>query len=180
MFSVRKAESKDAMALARVAESTFRATFGSSNSAENMAAHCHNNYSEELQRSEIMNPGMVNLLCEQEGELVGFAQLRWGKPPSCVKAKHPGEIQRLYVVESAHGKGVAQALMSACIEESQSRNFDAIWLGVFENNPRAIAFYGKIGFVKVGEHIFPVGNDPQRDVIMLRPIAPQRLARPHQ
>jgi ribosomal protein S18 acetylase RimI-like enzyme len=179
MFSVRRAESKDALALARVAESTFRATFDATNSAENMAAHCRNNYSEEIQSSEIRNPDMVNLLCEQEGALIGFAQLRWGEPPACVKAKRAGEIQRLYVVESAHGKGVAQALMNACIEELQRRNFDAIWLGVWEHNPRAIAFYIKIGFVEVGEHIFPLGGDPQRDVIMLRPIAPKLPARPH-
>ena len=180
MISIRRAESKDALALARVAESTFRATFGSTNSAENMAAHCRNSYSEEIQGSEIRNPDMINLLCEREGELIGFAQLRWGQPPACVQAKRPGEIQRLYVVESAHGKGVAQALMNACIEELQHRNFDAIWLGVWENNPRAIAFYRKIGFVEVGEHIFPLGGDPQRDVIMQRPIAPAPPARQHQ
>jgi ribosomal protein S18 acetylase RimI-like enzyme len=180
MFSIRRAESKDAKALAGIAESTFRATFGSANSAVDMAAHCHNSYGEELQRTEIMNPHMVNLLCEQEDRLIGFAQLRWGEPPSCVKAQHPGEIQRLYVIESAHGKGVAQALMDACLEEMQSRSFDTVWLGVWEKNPRAIAFYKKIGFVEVGEHIFRVGDDPQRDVIMLKPIALKPPARPHQ
>lgn len=168
MFSIRTADSNDASTLARVAESTFRATFTATNSAEDMALHCRNSFSEELQLSEILDPDMVNLLCEREGELIGFAQLRWGKPPACVRSKRAGEIQRLYVIESAHGTGVAQALMSACTEQLQSRNSDTVWLGVWEKNPRAIAFYRKIGFVEVGEHIFPLGEDLQRDVIMLK------------
>lgn len=170
MFSIRKADSHDAKALARVAESTFRATFAATNSAADMASHCRNSFGEELQRSEILDPAMVNLLCEQDGELIGFAQLRWGQPPACVKVQQAGEIQRLYVIASAHGKGVAQALMSACIEELKQRNSGAVWLGVWEKNPRAIAFYKKVGFVEVGEHIFRLGDDPQRDVIMFLPI----------
>jgi RimJ/RimL family protein N-acetyltransferase len=41
---------------------------------------------------------------------------------------------------------------------------------VWEHNPRAIAFYRKFGFVAVGDHIFPVDHDPQRDILMARPV----------
>jgi len=43
-----------------------------------------------------------------------------------------------------------------------------VWLGVWEHNPRAIAFYRKWGFEAVGEHVFVVGTDPQRDLVMTR------------
>ena len=86
-------------------------------------------------------------------------------------AKRPGEIQRLYVVEDWHGKGVAQALMQACIEAMQRRGADVVWLGVWEHNPRAIAFYGKFGFVVAGEHVFSLGGDQQRDLVMVRAIS---------
>jgi ribosomal protein S18 acetylase RimI-like enzyme len=141
------------------------------NTAEHMEIHCRSSYSEDIQAAEIANPGVVTLLSEHEGRLVGFAQLRWGEAPGCIAAKRPGEIQRLYVIVDWHGKGIAQELMSACIEELQQQGSDALWLGVWESNPRAISFYEKFGFVAVGEHTFPLGGDPQRDIIMVRAVA---------
>jgi ribosomal protein S18 acetylase RimI-like enzyme len=169
-FSIRRAIAGDAKALAEVAESTFRATFGEENSTEDMNAHCRNNFSETIQCAEILDSRMVNLICDSKGTTIGFAQLRWGTPPASVTALRPVEIQRLYVVGSAHGKGVAQALMAACIEEIRQQACDVVWLGVWEKNPRAIAFYRKTGFVEVGEHIFRLGADPQRDLIMAKPV----------
>ena len=90
--------------------------------------------------------------------------------PSCVTARAPGEIQRLYVVKEWHGRGVAQALMDACIGEMKVRGTDIVWLGVWERNPRAIAFYRKFGFTETGDHVFPLGRDPQRDIVMVRPL----------
>ena len=168
--SIRKARSRDARKLSEIAEATFRATFGPMNTAEHMELHCRSSYSEDIQAAEIANPGMLTLLSEHEGRLVGYAQLRWGEAPGCVSAKRPGEIQRLYIIADWHGKGIAQELMRACIGELQQRGLDAVWLGVWERNPRAISFYEKFGFVAVGEHTFPLGGDPQRDIIMMRAV----------
>jgi len=89
----------------------------------------------------------------------------------------PGEIQRLYVASDWHGKGIAQQLMAACVEEMRRRGSDVIWLGVWERNPKAISFYKKFGFVEAGAHIFALGRDSQRDIVMVWPIAdwPARL-----
>lgn len=168
MFIIRNATPSDAKQLSQLAEETFRATFGAMNTAENMALHCQTQYSEAIQASEIANPNMATLLCEDDDRLIGFAQLHWGSAPSCVPAQYPGEIQRLYLAHDWHGKGIAQVLMNACLEEIKQRGSDMVWLGVWEHNPRAISFYQKCGFVEVGEHVFPVGNDPQRDVVMVR------------
>lgn len=170
MYEVRTATRDDARALATLAESTFRETFASSNTADDMDLHCRNTYGEEKQAGEIASGSMLTLLCEDAGELVGFAQLRWGQAPACVAAEAPGEIQRLYVASDRHGTGVAAILMNACLERIAGRRSDVAWLGVWERNARAIAFYRKFGFEAVGEHIFPVGTDPQRDVVMARPL----------
>jgi ribosomal protein S18 acetylase RimI-like enzyme len=172
VFSIRSAMPADAKALAGVAEATFRETFGATNSARDMAEHCRQHFSEDIQKAEILDPGMVNLMYESGDEILGFAQLRWAEPPACVGAENAAEIQRLYVVRDAHGKGVAQALMNACLESLQQKGFTKVWLGVWEKNPRAISFYRKIGFIEVGEHIFQLGNDPQRDIIMARQLEP--------
>jgi ribosomal protein S18 acetylase RimI-like enzyme len=60
--------------------------------------------------------------------------------------------------------------MRACVDEMRGRPSDVVWLGVWERNPRALAFYEKMAFNRVGEHVFPLGHDPQRDIIMLRPL----------
>lgn len=170
MYTIRKANRSDASSLARLAEKTFRDAFGVANTAGNMDAHCRGSYSEKFQAEEIANPDMVTLLAEHGEELVGFAQLRWSQAPSVVQDSSPGEIQRMYVASNWHGKGVAQALMAACIEKIKAHGSDVVWLGVWERNPRAIAFYRKFGFVERGDHVFLLGHDRQRDIVMARSI----------
>jgi ribosomal protein S18 acetylase RimI-like enzyme len=165
---IRKAIRSDAAALSWFAERTFREAFGAANTAGNMDAHCRGSYSEDVQAREIACANRVTLLAEHGEEIVGFAQLRWGKAPKCVQGNSPGEIQRLYVASTWQGMGVAQTLMAACLEELRLRGSDAAWLGVWERNPRAIAFYRKSGFAERGDQIFPLGHDPQRDIVMAR------------
>jgi ribosomal protein S18 acetylase RimI-like enzyme len=167
---ITQASVRDARRLAALAEATFRDAFATVNAPEDVDLHCRTSYGEALQAAEIADPDMVTLLCEQDDELVGFAQVRWGGAPACVVADAPGEIQRLYVRRDRHGSGVAHQLMSACLVEMTRRRCDVAWLGVWEHNPRAIAFYRKFGFQEVGEHVFAVGNDPQRDLVLARPV----------
>jgi ribosomal protein S18 acetylase RimI-like enzyme len=75
------------------------------------------------------------------------------------------------VVSDAKGKGAAHELMNACVDEMVHRGSDVIWLGVWDRNPGAIAFYKKFNFREIGEHVFPLGTDPQRDIVMARPVA---------
>lgn len=171
MQPIRHANPSDAKNLASLAEATFRETFASMNTVENMHLHCQRSYGEAIQLAEISDPNLATLVCENAGVLIAFAQLRWSEAPRCVSAKSPGEIQRLYVAKSWHGKGIAHNLMTICIKEMEERKSDVIWLGVWEHNPRAITFYKKIGFAQVGSHVFPLGTDPQRDIIMIRPIS---------
>ncbi len=168
---IRPASLVDAEPLSRLAEATFRSTFGAANTPEDMDLHCRTSYGAAIQSGEIADPRMLTLLCEGDEGLVGFAQLRWGDAPDCVAATSPGEIQRLYVASGWHGRGIAQELMAACFEALRARGSDVAWLGVWERNPRAIAFYRKCGFVEVGDHVFALGSDPQRDILMARPLA---------
>lgn len=170
MPSIRRADAHDADALAAFAEATFRATFAAENTATDMDLHCRRRFGPSQQAAEIADPAMVTLVSEHAGALVGFAQLRSGEAPACVVAERPVEIQRLYVDAGWHGQGVAQALMAALFDEMARANADVAWLGVWERNARAIAYYRRTGFVEVGDHVFRLGTDPQRDVIMAKPV----------
>lgn len=172
MIKIRIAAPADASQLADLAEQTFRAAFAAMNSRENMEQHCKTRFSEEIQKSEIVDPAMLTLLSLDEGVLCGFAQLRWGDEPDCVGGNKPCELHRLYVDENWHGKGVAQELMASSFTAAEERGSDCMWLGVWEKNPRAIAFYRKLNFSEVGDHVFLLGTDRQRDIIMARPVSP--------
>jgi len=170
MPTPRRAESTDAARLAALADRTFRAAFGAFNTRENMDAHCESAYGESIQASEIANPEIETFVCDDGVELTGYAQLRWGAAPPCVPASRPAEIQRIYVDQRWHGKGIAQALMSRVLAAAVLGNADQVWLGVWENNPRAVAFYRKFGFERVGQQVFRVGDDPQTDWILCREV----------
>jgi ribosomal protein S18 acetylase RimI-like enzyme len=169
MRTIHKATLSDAEALAELAEQTFRDAFETENNRADMDSHCLSSFRRDIQAAEISDPKMATLVCRTGDGLIAYAQMRWERAPPCVSARAPGEIQRIYVAKTWHGAGVAYELMRACMAEMIARKTDVVWLGVWERNPRAIAFYRKLGFAEVGDHIFALGSDKQRDIIMSRP-----------
>ncbi len=168
---IRRADAADAAALAALAERTFRDTFAEVNTPENMAAHAAASYGTDKQRAEIESDEIRTLLLELDGAVTGYAQLRNGHAPDCVNADHAVELWRFYIDRSGIGRGLAQHLMDAVVAAAAEWNGRALWLGVWERNPRAIAFYRKCGFVEVGAHVFRLGDDAQTDLIMQRGLA---------
>ena len=96
--------------------------------------------------------------------------LRVSKKPISVTGTKPVELVRLYIEEEIIGKGYGSVLMNSCLEEAKKNGHRTIWLGVWEKNLRAIRFYEKWGFTKVGTKEFVLGSDMQHDHIMVRPV----------
>jgi len=165
---IRRAKTDDAAPLADLAERTFRTTFAPHNSDANMALHCARTYGAAIQGAEIADPTRVTVVADDDGMLVGYAQLRLGHPTASVVAARPAEIQRIYVDAPWHGRGIAQALMAAMLEHARIAGADRVWLGVWEHNPRARRFYEKSGFALAGDHAFVLGREVQRDLVMAR------------
>ncbi len=165
---IRRATDEDAERLAELARRTFVETFGPDNTAEDMAIHVAKSFGPELQLREIRDPRMITLLAELGSMTVGFAQVHQGQPAACVTGDSPIEVRRFYVDRPFHGRGIAQALMRAVERTAQDLGGRTLWLGVWERNARAIAFYAKCGFVDVGEHAFIFGTEKQTDRVMAR------------
>jgi ribosomal protein S18 acetylase RimI-like enzyme len=175
---IRRALPTDAAALAQLAERSFRDAFATMNAAADMDLHCLRNYGEALQAREIGDPGRVTLVAEHDGALSAFAQLRRGASPAAVTGDAPGEIQRFYLDKDFHGSGLAAALMQACFAHLYAQGARTAWLGVWERNARAIAFYRRLGFLEKGEQRFLLGTDLQRDLVLARPLTPPLPHRP--
>ena len=163
---IRRAEEDDALALSQLAERTFRDAFADSNTAANMQLHCAGSYGPALQLGEIRDSSRETWVVDSDRRLVAFVQLRLNAPSPIIPSERSVEIQRFYVEASHHGGGLAHQLMAHVLARAKAAGSATLWLGVWERNLRALAFYRKWGFEVVGEHTFRLGDDPQRDLIM--------------
>ena len=177
-FQIRRATTDDAAALAAFLKDMFARTFGAQNKPEDLATYFAEAFGEEQQRREISNESIQFWIAESPdrpaGEtecLLGCAQLKVGSLSRDVRAPRQAELGRLYADTRWHGRGVGHALLERCVSAATSWGARVLWLGVWENNPRAIAFYAKHGFRVVGEQSFQLGSDLQRDLVMARDLA---------
>lgn len=167
IFSVRRAVPADAMLLARIGARLFEQTFGAANDREDMEAYLASAFSIEHETEILADPMRGAWIAEDAGRAtIGYAVLRRGSTANGVLATKPAEVQRVYTDQAWHGRGVGDALVRACYDQARTWHCDMLWLGVWEKNPRAIAFYEKKGFRKVGRQTFLLGSDVQHDFVM--------------
>lgn len=169
--TIRRATSYDAGLLADLGARTFSETFAADNTAENMAAYLASSFNLARQTDELADPAATFLIAEVDGTAAGYAKLQASKPPEEIEGTKPVELVRLYVSREWLGRGIGEALMSACVDEAQRAGHETIWLGVWQRNARAQAFYRKWNFRPVGEHGFQLGSDLQTDILMERAIS---------
>ncbi|MGH9159311.1 MAG: GNAT family N-acetyltransferase [Vicinamibacteraceae bacterium] len=165
---IRLATVDDAAALTDFARRSFLDTFATDNTPEDIALYVAGAFSVAAQTRELSDRAWVTLLAEQQGQLAAYAQMCETPPPACVQGTAPMELRRFYVDRGWHGTGLARTLMDAIEAEAVGRGARTMWLGVWEQNARAIAFYRKAGYVDVGSQAFVLGRDAQRDRIMAR------------
>ena len=169
-MKVRYGTTDDASMLSELGARTFYDTFAKDNTPGNIAAYLKASFSPEIQFNELSQLDNIFLVAEFENTPIGYAQLIMDGRDESINRNRPLEIRRIYASQEYLGKGVGRELMQSTIREARQRGCDSIWLGVWEKNPRAINFYKKWGFREVGMHIFKVGNDPQRDLILELPL----------
>jgi len=165
-MNIRYANENDASLLAELGRKTFYDSFIEFNAEEDMVKYLSEHYSTEIQMSEITDPDTIFLIAEQNGMPVGYAKLKGQSKGDGVASTNPMELQRIYSIQEYIGKGVGAELMKEAIREAKERGFNCLWLGVWEKNERAIKFYEKWGFKKVGNHTFVLGEDIQSDFTM--------------
>lgn len=171
-IAIRHAAPADNFLLAEFGAQTFRDSYPSEIAPQDMADYLTAAFSPQKQAVELADPGTLFLILESGGETAAYAMLREGSPPVNLpgKMEHPIELVRIYAHQAWIGKGVGATLMRACLADAQARGCDIIWLGVWEKNPRALAFYRKWGFKEIGTQVFQMGTDRQTDILMYRPV----------
>ena len=175
---IRLALPSEAQELALLGERLWRETYTGLIPQANLELHLAETFGESQQATELADPACRTLVLAEEGQLLGYALLKargpvWEGAP--FRFVNPIEVARFYLDASLHGGGAAQALMSAVLVESASMGHDLVWLQVWEENARAIRFYAKAGFSDAGEATYRIGNQVDRDRLlvhdlMIRPL----------
>jgi ribosomal protein S18 acetylase RimI-like enzyme len=164
----RVATAADAGLIAELSRATFYETFAPQNTPKNMEKFMNEQFSHERLMKEVTEEENIFFIAEINNEAVGYARLRDSDSLPELKGIPSLEIARIYSVQSQIGKGIGSALMKECIAVARDRNKQIIWLGVWKENLRAIAFYERWGFEIFAEHDFVLGNDIQKDWLMKR------------
>lgn len=162
--------------LVAIARETFVTTFAEQNNPDDFAAYVETTFTLDAFKKELNTEGSVFYLAENEGNLIGYFKLNHNKIPHDALNPIPEfethkmlkmtELERVYLTEATHGKGFAALIMHEIVRLSALNQSQILWLGVWEENVKAIKFYQKMGFEKFGEHIFMIGDDAQTDWLM--------------
>jgi ribosomal protein S18 acetylase RimI-like enzyme len=169
--TIRRGTVEDGGLLSDLGARTFAETFAADNTPEDLAAYIATSFNVERLTDELEDPASTFLIAEVDGRAAGYAKLHDGEPEIGVEGAHPVELVRLYVSREWLGRGIGEQLMRACVGEAQQAGHETLWLGVWERNARAQAFYRKWNFRAVGEHMFQLGSDLQRDILMERTLS---------
>jgi ribosomal protein S18 acetylase RimI-like enzyme len=166
MIEIKKATLSDLATLQNISKQSFTETFAAINTPENMEKYLQESFNTTQLTAEINNPNSPFYIAFWNTEPIGYLKLNLGDAQTEVVEDTTLEIQRIYVLQAFHGKKIGQLLLDEAIKIAQQIPVNSIWLGVWEENHRALQFYTKNGFVTFDKHLFILGDDQQTDLLM--------------
>jgi ribosomal protein S18 acetylase RimI-like enzyme len=167
-YRIRCGQVEDVISLAKLAAETFEATYPDLTKKE-VKEYVQQVFSVTEIRAELAHAGIF-LLVDSSDNLAGYSHLKASDAPSEVCALRPIELVRLFLVDSAKGRGLGHMLLSKGLRWSSRRGYDSCWLKVWDQNPGAIGFYEKQGFHIAGESQYTTGGMDDRVLLMVKSI----------
>lgn len=165
-IDIKKVTTKDIDQLQKIGRQTFFETFSAGNTEENMKAYLDQNFALDKLTSELDDNNAEFYFATFDNNVIGYLKLNFGQSQTELQDDKALEIERIYVLQEFHGKKIGQILYDKAIQIARQKYADYVWLGVWEENQRAINFYKKNGFAEFDKHIFKLGNDEQIDIMM--------------
>lgn|SRR5690554_5835932 len=167
-MTIRECGLEDLPVLKQICEKTFLETFGEDNSEEDMERYLKETFSEETLKKELEEEDSLYFLAFMEEKPAGYMKLNFRDAQTEKGHEEAMEVQRIYVRKDMLGKGIGKRMLKKAMDIGKERNLKYVWLGVWEHNSKAIAFYEKLGFEKFDTHVFLLGEDRQTDHLMKR------------
>ncbi len=165
---IKKCILEDSRKLQEISYQTFNETFKDQNSLENMNAYLERAFNLKQLEKELSNISSKFFFVYFNNEVVGYLKVNTNDAQSEEMGDESLEIERIYIKNKFQKHGLGKYLLNKAMEIALERNKKKIWLGVWEKNKNAIAFYKKMGFVQTGAHSFYMGDEEQTDLIMIK------------
>lgn len=163
---VKRVSPLDIDQLQKIGRDTFFETFASGNTEENMKKYLEEGFSVSKLEEELTDKNAEFYFAIIDDTVIGYLKVNFGQSQTELQDDSAVEIERIYVLKEFHGKNVGQVLYNKAIDLARDKKSNYVWLGVWEENPRAINFYKKNGFIEFDKHIFKLGEDEQTDIMM--------------
>lgn len=163
---IKPCSAADVDALQKIGRQTFEETFAASNTEANMQQYLKEGFSTEKLLAEINDRGAEFYFAVIDQQVIGYLKINSGNSQTELKDNKALEIERIYVLAQYHGLKVGQLLYEKAMQIAIDKRAAYVWLGVWEENPRAIRFYSKNGFIEFDKHVFKLGDDEQIDIMM--------------
>ena len=167
---IRLATLDDVPALCRLGAATFRETYGPISDPREVDEYADENFTPDKVAAWFRKPCARTLLALAGDTPAGYAHLRHAKVPACVADRQAIELSRLYLLGTAQGAGLGRAMMAAALAQAAELQARTVWLGAYDRNVRALAFYARHGFTRVGTHEFEFGGRIHHDPVLTRPV----------
>ncbi|WP_353856207.1 GNAT family N-acetyltransferase [Bacillus sp. Bos-x628] len=168
IIHIKKCTLEDSHELQEISHETFHETFKHQNSPENMNAYLERAFNLKQLKKELTNPSSQFFFVYFNNEVAGYLKINTDNAQSEEMGNESLEIERIYIRNKFQKHGLGKYLLNKALEVAMERNKKIIWLGVWEKNENAIAFYKKMGFVQTGAHSFYMGDEEQMDFIMTK------------
>lgn len=167
-INIKKCTPEDSRKLQEISYETFNETFKDQNSPENMKAYLDRAFNLQQLNEELLNTSSQFFFIYIDNEIGGYLKVNTHDAQSEDMGDESLEIERIYIRKLFQKHGLGIRLLNKAIEIAIERNKKKIWLGVWEKNENAIAFYKKMGFVQSGTHTFHMGDEKQIDFLMTK------------
>ena len=154
MLSIKKATLKNANLLSKLSISAFIPAHGQAAPKEVVDAYIAANFSEENFRKELSNPKFQYHILYYKEQIAGFSKVIFNFENKNIVDKNATKMERLYLLQEFYNLGLGKELLHFNTVIAKKNKQAGIWLFVWVENLKAIAFYNKMGFKKVGEYDF--------------------------
>ena len=158
--------SADLPELQQIAQRTFHDSFAAANNPEDFQTYTKQAFSKEQLLSELQNPNSTFYFAKFQDKTIAYFKLNTGSAQTDLQEEAGIELERIYVKQEFQGQKTGQALIEKAIEIAKEKNKTYLWLGVWDQNKRAIRFYQRSGFQITGSHPFKMGKEKQTDLVL--------------
>lgn len=171
-LTIKPVELTDIEELTQLGRTTFIETYENVDDPVYLQAHLDRNHIVEIIAKEVKDARNLFFIARFNDQPVGFCKLVMNEHEQhpILQADKCIEIERMYVLKQFQGFHIGHTLLSESLNYSATNGFETIWLGVSENNERAIKIYEQWGFVYFDTHLFDFGGEMQTDLMMKRAV----------